>query len=476
MSDKDVPYSSTYTNGPQNQKSGEPEDFKKAGRSPQRMEEVFRSRSRPPHSIEAEQGILGCVLLSPTESLAQSESYFKGRASEAFYDLRHQLIYGSMVALDAKLTVVDTIALVDHLRRRGQLDCVGGLSYIASLPDATPSAANLNHYLGIVSELYGLRKVIAICTEYVETANEFVPDVNEFMDGFERDVFALLQFRQNHKREGTAANFMRQHEERLEQGWNKQSGSLFTGFEELDRLLGGMERGEVIVIGAAPSVGKTALAANILSHQLRQRIPCAFFSLEMQGERIAARLASEESGVPLKRARREEFQHDEDFQKYSRAAKTISTWPLWIVDESAQTIAQIRARCRRFKSQHSIALAAVDYIQLVEAGVRANTRNDSITHISRNLKAMAMELQIAVVVLAQLSREHRKANRLPSLYDLRESGAIEADADKVILLHPADSGVKVLVEKNRNEARGNCKLGFDAPIFRFFTPQEDPGL
>lgn len=452
-----------------------PVDFQRAAREPQVLS--WQGKALP-NTTEGEKGVLGSILVDPKasgECIDACEERFRGQGGSFFYDLRHSAVYQVIQDCYRKTHIVDVIAVVDGLRRTGQLEAVGGLSYVCALPDCVPSAANLGYYLDRLCECHALRKLIGTCCEYMGRAYEPVADVDRFIEEFEQDAMRLSAFRQNNAREATAADFIVRHHERLEAGWRAEGG-LQTGLSGLDRLLGGMERGEVIVLGAAPSVGKTALACNILSEQLRKRIPCAFFSLEMRGELIVARLASEQSGVPLQRARREKLE-GEDFDRYSTASRIVSCWPLRICDESTQTVSQVRSRLRRYKAEHRIEFAAVDYLQLVEPGVRANTRNDAITHISRQLKAAAMELEIPLLVLAQLSRDHRKANRLPSLYDLRESGAIEADADKVILLHPKDDDVLALVEKNRNEARGTCRLQFDAPIFRFHEQQPtDPGI
>jgi replicative DNA helicase len=258
----------------------------------------------------------------------------------------------------------------------------------------------------------------------------------------------------------------------LEEGWRIGATGLSTGFQELDEMLGGLSGGQLIVLGASPSVGKTALALNISCHQVRRKIPCAFFSLEMTGEEIAARMASEQSGIPLRSAAKGLDQ--EDSGRYGTAMKQVNAWPFWICDESGITVSQIRSRARRFKAEHKVELLVVDYIGLVEPGIRTDTRNDAVAYVSRNFKAMAKELNVPVLILAQLSREHKKAQRRPTLHDLRESGAIEADADKIMMLYPQKSDgriVEVLVEKNRNGARGRIELEFDAPIFRFQQPK-----
>ncbi len=336
---------------------------------------------------------------------------------------------------------------------------------MASLPDAVPSAANISYYLAIALEHYGLRKMIALCNEFSGRAYEFVGDVENFLEEFEREALGVTAFKNGGRRDGKLSQYLVEHQDRLERGWGGEVG-LSTGLPELDDLLGGgMQSGEYFVVGAGPSVGKTTLAGNIVSHLARQGIPCGVFSFEMQGERIAARLASEQCGISARTARKGMDSEDQD--RYGTSMKELNAWPVWICEEGSLTIGQIRSRARRWKAEHKVQLIVIDYIQLVESGTNARTRNDAITHVSRNCKAMAKELNIVLIVLAQLSREHKKMNRRPTLFDLRECGAIEADADQVVLLHPNGQIVEALVEKNRNESKGRVDLQFNAPIFRF---------
>lgn len=432
---------------------------------------------KSPHSVEAERGVLGSILLNPGECLDQCDLVFRGQ-SEVFHDLRHRAIYEAAKHSWDKSRVCDVIAVLEHLRRKNQLDAVGGVAYLASLPDASPSAANLMHYVDIVMEHYALRRMIETCTEYSGRALEIGGvDIESFMNEFERDVMAIGMLRQNARGEGKLGQFLVQHQSKLEEGWRGDGGGLLSGFSELDEQMGGLGSGELVVVAGGPSDGKTAIAGNILANQARQKIPVAFFSMEMPGEQIAARLASEQSGIPLKRARKGLDQ--EDYDRYATAMKQVSAWPMWLCDESGMTIAQIRSRCRRFKSEHQIRMAVLDFLQLIEPGIRAETRNHAVGHIAKQAKAMAMELQIPVIVLSQLSRDYKKQNRRPTLHDLRESGDVEAAADKILFLYrpKADSNItEIIVGKNRNEAKGRVELQFNAPIFRFEPLQEEPGI
>lgn len=433
----------------------------------------------PPHSLEAERGVLGCISLCPIECIDLCQERFKGEHNQIFYDLRHGAIYSAMLEIWNKSRVLDSVALLDYLRRTNQLEAVGGVVYLFSLADDVPSAANLLYYLDIVLECYGLRRMVALCTEYIGRAYEFVPDIERFIDEFERDALMLSMFRQNAAGEGKLTQFLIEHQNRLEEGW-KQGGrglGLSTGFPELDEQMGGMSPGNLIILAGGPSDGKTALAGNIVAYNARQKIGSSFFSMEMTGEEMAARFASEQSGVPLKRATRGMDAEDQD--RYATAMKAVNAWPTWIVQEPGITMGQIRSRARRHRNEHKIELVVLDFIQLIEAGIRTDSRNHAVGHIAKESKAMAKELGVPVLALSQLSRDHKKQNRRPGLHDLRESGDVEAAADKVLFLYrpKAESNiVEVIVGKNRNEAKGRIELQFNAPIFRFEPLSEEPGI
>lgn len=460
-----------------NGESEVPVDFQRAARRPQRLVDELKQQRKPPHSIEAEQGVLGCILLCPGECIDQCETIFKGE--EVFYDLRHSAIWKVMQDCWRRSRVLDVVAALEYLRRKDQLDAVGGVAYLASLPDAVPSAANLLYYVDIVMDHFVLRRMLGFCSEYFGRIYEGASyEIEKFFDEFERDAFAIASLRQSTKGEGKCAQYLVEHQERLEETWKAGGHGLLTGFPDLDdQIGGGLDSGDLFVIAAGPSEGKTTLAQNILAHQARQKIPTAFFSMEMPGERIVARMASEQSGIPLKRVRKGLDQEDHD--RYATAMKQIAGWPLWICDESGMTIGQIRSRSRRFKAEHKIELIGIDFLQLVEPGIRSENRNHAVGHIAKQAKAMAMELEIPVILLSQLSRDFKKQQRRPTLHDLRESGDVEAAADKIAFLHRDNKSSEIMqiyVDKNRNEDKGRLELVFNAPVFRFEPLKEDAGI
>lgn len=404
---------------------------------------------------------------------AISECRARNLVPDAFYDVRHREAYAAMCELYDRTGFVESLALIDKLRRADKLAGIGGITTVASWPDAVPSAANISHYIALVQDKYAMRRLLSACSMLAAKAAEPDADATKVLAAAEIEVLAIGTTR-NATGEVSIRQAIQEHVASIESAWTDTGRTLRTGYEELDRLMGGMEPGEVIVVGAAPSVGKTALAGNILAHLCSSGVPCGFFSLEMMAERIAARLACNASGVSLRRVRQDLRNSPELFAAYRKALAQVQQWPLYIVDDSSMSTSQIRGRARRMVSQHGVRFMALDYLQLVRASGRTNNRTEEVSQVSSELKAMARELKVPVLLLAQLSRDHRKNDRMPGLHDLRESGAIEQDADKIILLHPAktqdDAGkmlVKLLLLKNRNEGKGMVELLFNQPHFRY---------
>jgi replicative DNA helicase len=445
-------------------------DFKQARRRKARLEEP-ETPQEPPHSVEAEQGVLGCLMLAPAECAEQCMAAFKKAGSEVFYDLRHQSIYEVFIALYERNKIADAIAVQEELRKRNQLAGVGGIVYLASLPDAVPSAANVLHYVEIVLEKYILRKMAGTCGEIVRRIYEHDGKVNELMDEIERDVMEVGNLRMSGPEKDWRAVALA-HMSSLEEGWKNQFLGLSTGFRELDAVVMGLRDGQVLTIGAASSEGKSALAGNILAHNLQQKIPCGLFTLEMDAEEMFGRLASGRSRVPLAPAQR--GMNEDNHAAYAKAMTKVRDWPIQVQDESGITIAAIHAKARRMVRE-GVRLIVIDYAQLVEAGLKGTpNRTQEVSHVTKRVKAMARELKVPVVLLSQLSRDHKKNNRPPRLDDLRESGSMEQDADKVILMHRLNQNdpayainTRLNVAKHRNGPRGHVDLMFNAPIFQF---------
>jgi replicative DNA helicase len=436
----------------------------------------------PPHSNEAEQGVLGCILLSPQECLGDCITRFRA-GPDVFYDLRHRCIYETMVEMFDRKAAVDTITLSQTLKDRGQLELSGGLAYLASLPDAVPSAANLNYYIEIVREKHLLRRMISACTEVVGRAYEHQGEVEGLLDEVERDILKIGEERVQAKSTSikdlvrTAINTIETYHQR--QGMLTGLG---TGFTDLDKMTSGLHEGEMIVIAARPSMGKTSLAMNIAEAvAIDQRLPVGVFSLEMTAESLVLRMMCSRARVNLRNIR-DGFLAEREFPRLTGAAGKLAGAPLFIDDTPGLSVLQLRAKARRLHQQYGIKLFVIDYLQLLHSTARrAENRQQEIADISNGIKALAKELKVPVIVLSQLNRElEKERNRKPRLSDLRESGAIEQDADLVGLLYKPsnddDEGsvpeqdavpVNLLIAKQRNGPTGDVPLTFLRSFTRF---------
>jgi replicative DNA helicase len=440
----------------------------------------------PPHSPEAEMGVLGCALLSPNECLGECIEKLKDSGAEFFYDLRHQTIYEMLAEMFNTRQAIDVITVQQKLKDKQLLEQIGGIAYLSQLQDSVPSAANLSYYLEIVREKFLLRKMIQTCTEVVGRVYDYEGEVDALMDEVERDVLRISESRAQDsvattkdlvtKAIGTIENFF------------SRKGTLTglaTGYADLDRMTDGLHGQEMIVIAARPSMGKTSLAMNIVEHVvLELKLPVAVFSLEMGAEALILRMMCSIARVNL-RSIREGFMSESDFPKLTSAAGKLANSKLFIDDSAGLSILQLRARARRLAQQHDVKLFVVDYLQLLHSTARRSQENrqQEISDISSGLKALAKELKVPVLVLSQLNREmERDKNRKPRLSDLRESGAIEQDADLVGLLYKPNAGddedgvaaeeadglpVNLLIAKQRNGPTGDINLTFLKNYTRF---------
>jgi replicative DNA helicase len=437
----------------------------------------------PPHSPEAEQGVLGCVMLSPNECMGVCIEKLKG-GPEAFYDLRHQTIFTTLAEMYDKREAIDIITLQQQLKNKQLLEEVGGIAYLAALPDTVPSAANLSYYLDIVQEKYLLRRMIQTCTEVVGRVYDYEGEVDALMDEVERDILRISESRVQ-SQTTTIKELVKKAINTIEDFHQRQGvlTGVGTGFTDLDKMTSGLHGGEMVVIAARPSMGKTSLAMNIAEYvSIEQRLPVGVFSLEMTSESLVLRMLCSRSRVNLRNVR-EGFLAERDFPKLTGAAGKLASAPLFIDDSSALSILQLRAKARRMSQQYGIKLFVIDYLQLLHSTARrAENRQQEIADISSGIKSLAKELNVPVIVLSQLNRElEREKNRKPRLSDLRESGAIEQDADVVGLLYTPssdddDSGgaaeqdampVNLLIAKQRNGPTGDVNLTFLKSYTRF---------
>src|SRR6185503_12302266 len=398
-----------------------PADFKKARRQRSEGVDATSLERLPPHSVEAEQGVLGCALLSPSDSIGHCIEKLKS-GPEMFYDLRHRVIYEVLLGMYDRKEAIDVITIQEELRNRQQLEGVGGLPYIAALPDAVPSAANLDYYLDIVREKYVLRRMIGTCTEVVSRAYQHQGEVEELLDEVERDILHI-----SGERVTASAPNMKElvhraiHHIEMYHQRQGQLGGIATGFADLDKMTDGLHAGEMVVIAARPSMGKTSLAMNVAEHvAVNLRLPVGVFSLEMTAESLVMRMMSSLARVNS-RSIRDGFLAERDFAKLTTAAGQLAKAPLFIDDASGLSILQLRAKARRMHQQHGIKLFVIDYLQLLHSTARrAENRQQEIADISNGIKALAKELKVPVIVLSQLNRELEKdKNRKPRLSDLR---------------------------------------------------------
>jgi len=463
--------------------AGAPPDLKRTPRRKAPLPDAAKVDRLPPHAPEAEQGVLGCVLLSPNECMGECIEKLK-QGAEVFYDLRHQTIFSTLVEMYDGRQAIDMITLQQHLKNKQLLEEVGGIGYLAALPDTVPSSANLSYYLEIVLEKWLLRKMIHTCTDVVGRVYDYEGEVDALMDEVERDILRISESRVQNLTV-TIKDLVKKAITTIED-FHQRQGMLTgvgTGFADLDKMTSGLHGGEMVVIAARPSMGKTSLAMNIAEHvAIEQKLPVGVFSLEMTSESLVLRMLCSRSRVNLRNVR-EGFLAERDFPKLTGSAGKLANSPLFIDDSSGLSILQLRAKARRMWQQYGIKLFVIDYLQLLHSTARrAENRQQEIADISSGIKSLAKELSVPVIVLSQLNRElEREKNRKPRLSDLRESGAIEQDADVVGLLYKPSSDdeegapaaeedavpVNLLIAKQRNGPTGDVNLTFLKSYTRF---------
>src|SRR5580658_1073299 len=377
-------------------------------------------RRLPPQNIEAEQSVLGAVLLE-NEAINQALEIL---TPDDFYRETHREIFRAMMDLSDHNQPVDAITLTDALRTKGVLEQVGGPAYIAELADTVPTAANVAHYARIVREKAVLRSLATIATDIASSAYEANADVDEFLDTAEHRIFEISE-----RRIKPSFHDMRE----LVTG-------VPTGFKDLDVLTAGLQPSDLIVLAARPSMGKTALALNIAAYAAMDAEPrrgVAFFSLEMSKEQLVLRMLCSEARVDSAKARAG-YLSERDFPKLAQAAARLSEANIFIDDSSDTTAITLKAKCRRLARDHSnnLGLVLVDYLQLMRSARPGESREKEIAEISRSLKALAKELNLPVIGCSQLNRQvETRPDRRPLLADLRESGAIEQDADVIAFIY-----------------------------------------
>ncbi|MBN2495549.1 MAG: replicative DNA helicase [Deltaproteobacteria bacterium] len=434
----------------------------------------------PPQNIEAERSVLGGVLLDN----AVLDQVVDLVGEEDFYREAHRRIFSAMQEMAEKNEAIDYLTLEDKLKAQKQLDEVGGATYIASLTDSVPSAANIDTYARIVRDKAIARRLIHASTEILRAGFEDSDDLDEYLDQAEQLIFNVSQ------RRSTAGvvpikDLIRDSFVTIEKLYERkaQYTGVPTGFKGLDDKTSGLQPADLIIIAARPSMGKTSLALNIAQNvALQGRVPVLFFSLEMSKESLAMRLLCSEARVDFQRLR-QGILSDSDWGRLARAAGILSEAQLFIDDTPGIRVMEMRARARRLQSELAkqnleLGLIAMDYLQLAQpARSKSESREREISEISRSLKGLAKEMQVPVVALSQLSRKvESRENKRPQLADLRESGAIEQDADVIIFIYrdefynedSEDKGVaEIIIGKQRNGPTGIVRLRFFGEHTRF---------
>ncbi|MFC1660708.1 replicative DNA helicase [Gemmatimonadota bacterium] len=445
----------------------------------------------PPFSPEAEVSVLGGMLID-RDAVARAVEVVR---DDMFYREAHRRLFRAMTRLFERGDVIDVITLSEELKTLGELEAAGGLPYLAELLDAVPTAANIEYHAKIVREKALLRHLIEAASRIIrDVYDQGERSVEEVLDEAEQRVF---QVSQSHERGGFVwikeilwPTF--EHIERLQESKSGITG-VPTGFSDIDRMTTGLQNGDLCIVAARPSMGKTSLILNIAQNAaIEHKTPVAIFSLEMSKEQLVQRFLCAEGRVDSQRLRRGLLSADE-YQRLAAAAGHLNTAPLWIDDSPGNTVLEMRAKARRLKAETDLGLLVVDYMQLMSGHGRTESRVQEVSEISRGLKALARELEIPVVALSQLSRApEQRTDRRPQLSDLRESGSIEQDADVVMFLYRAEyylgpmdkdgnsleGKAELTIAKQRNGPTGTVNLFFHKAYTRFdsVTAQEVEGV
>ncbi|MBU2101196.1 replicative DNA helicase [Patescibacteria group bacterium] len=427
----------------------------------------------PPQDLEAEQSVLGALMLDK-DAVASVADLLK---SGDFYKKAHAVIYEAILRLWDKREPIDILSVTSELKKSQHLQDIGGSSYLTDLVNSVPTASHVLHYGKIVKEKRILRELINISASIAEGAFSEEGELDEFLDNVEKQVFAVSQ-------QSVSKNFLpikdelkKAYEriEKLHEGEGDRFRGVPTGFIDLDNILSGLQKSDLIVVGARPSYGKTAFVLDIARHVSTDlKAPVGIFSLEMSREQVIDRMIASEAQVDLWKLRTGRLKDDLDFQMIQDSLHKLSESALFIDDTPSPTVVQIRAMARRLQAEHNgLALLIVDYLQLIQPRSGSESMVQQVTEISRGLKGVARELNIPVIAVSQLSRgvEQREV-KIPRLSDLRESGAIEQDADIVLFVHPKDKGrvdvpaedeniTEIIIAKHRNGPLGTVRLFFD---------------
>lgn len=433
----------------------------------------------PPNSLEAEQSVLGAMLLD-REAISAATELING---DDFYREAHKEIFEAVVEIYDKGEPVDLITLTEKLKTRNTLDAVGGITYLTSLMNAVPTTHNVKNYAKIIEDKSLLRRLIKSSNEIISKSYSGSEEIGSILDDAEKGIFNISLNRSTqgfvHVKGILNTNFDKIEELYLNKG---RITGVSTGFNDLDNMLSGLQRSDLVLVAARPSMGKSSFMMNIVQYAgVRDKVTTAIFSLEMSKEQLTQRLLCAEALIDAHRLRIGDINEDE-WIKLARSMGPLSDAPIFIDDTPAISITEMRAKCRRLKLEHNLGLIVIDYLQLMTGKGSYDSRQQEISDISRSLKALAREINVPVVALSQLSRApEMRADHRPILSDLRESGAIEQDADVVMFLyrdeyyHP-DTEKKnigeVIIAKQRNGPTGVVELVWLGQFTKFVNKEK----
>ncbi|MEK7460278.1 MAG: replicative DNA helicase [Patescibacteria group bacterium] len=433
-------------------------------------EKQFKSRALriPPQNIDTEKALLGSIMLRP-EGMFDIVDVV---ARDSFYVEKHRLIFDVMIELHGKREPIDLLSMSSRLKELGKLDNTGGSSYLAELVDAVPSSTNTKHYAEIIQKKHILRTLIDAAEHISELGYNEIDEVESILDAAEKKIFSITEA-------GVTKKFVGL-KDTLEEAWerldtiHKGGGQLRgvpTGFNDLDNLLSGLQKSDLIILAARPSMGKTTLALDIARQAaIQHNIPVGIFSLEMNTQQLVDRMLSAEARVNAWKLRTGKLSLDSEFDQIRSALERLSKAPIFIDDQAGTSIMKMRSAARKLKREHGLGLIIIDYLQLMTTSKQYDSMVNQVTEISRSLKGLAKELEVPVIALSQLSRAVESRGGKPKLSDLRDSGSIEQDADVVMFIHREDKQdrnmektniAEIMIEKHRNGPTGYIKLFFD---------------
>lgn len=445
-------------------------------------------RRIPPHSVEAEQAVLGGIFIRPQVMHVIVNTLVE----DDFYLPTHQILYRAFVELYRKSAPIDLVSVAEHLKARNEFEEVGGAVYLSELSQAVVSGANAEYYSTIIRDKGMQRGLINACSTIISNSFDSAQDVGSLLDESEQAIFAISQ-RTTGKDFSDTKNLVEKVFENLAKLADSKEliTGITTGYNRLDKMTAGLQPSDLIILAARPSMGKTAFAMCMaMNAAIHQNTPVAVFSLEMSKEQLMQRMLAAWGKVDLSKLRRPSLLNDEDWARLYAAADVLGRAPIFIDDTPALTTLELRARARRLKSEKGLGMVVIDYLQLMRTSRKTDSRELEISDISRNLKGLAKEMEVPVVALSQLNRKvEERSDKRPMLSDLRESGAIEQDADVIMFVYrddvykhqkPADRPIQgvaeIIIGKQRNGPVGGVELLYVSPYTSFedISPEWSP--